>query len=493
MGRLDGARRAIAALARVCAVGMLLAGCGSDLLILGPQSSQPIELPSTAPKVAGAETAAAREHQRLVQAFGGEYRAPAIQKMLEEIADKLRAVSTRPSEKYRVTILNSGLVNAFALPSGNLYVTRGLVALANDMSEIASVLAHEMAHVTSRHAVERAELENRSVLVSRVRAEVLNNPGAAQLVRDQAQVAIASFSRQQELEADQIGVRTLAGAGFDPHGAHRLLIALGRNYELRDRGENRPGEGLDFTATHPSTPERIAGALAIARQFAEPGAIPSDRARWLAALNGLVYGEDSNEGFVRGRTFLHPKLGIAFTAPEGFLLENSAQAVLGMTAGASEALRLDSARIAQDKNLEAFLAENKIEGLALSDVETLTINGMPAATGLARGADWTFRIFAIRSGPTVYRLIMAARGLSAAQDERFRAAAASFRKLTAEEAARARPLRLAIVTARRGETPESFSERMGGIDKPLERFAALNGVDKTAALEPGRAYKTIVD
>lgn len=481
--------------AALLATALGLGGC-TDLLILGPQATQQqVELPSATPRVSGAQTSSTREHQRLVQAFGGEYRAPAAQRILDDLAERLRAVTEKPAEKYRVTILNSPVVNAFALPSGQLYLTRGLLALANDSSEIASVLAHEIAHVTARHAEGRAELESRSVLVSRVRAEVLNNPGAAQLVRDQAQVAIASFSRQQELEADQIGVRTLAGAGFDPHGAHRFLTALGRSGEFKERptdGSTR-SEGLEFTATHPNTPDRIVAALAAARYFFEPGVIASERNRWLQALNGMIYGEDSNEGFVRGRTFLHPKLAITFTAPEGFVLENSAQAVLGMTAGAQDALRLDSALVPQDRKLEDFIVENRIENLPLTDIQSLTINGLAAATGLARGAEWTFRIFAIRLGPSVYRLILASRSFSPATDERFFAAANSFRRLAPDEQARARPLRLAIVTARRGETAEDFSQRMGGLDRPLERFLLLNGLAPGAELEPGRTYKTVVD
>lgn len=416
---VSGKRRAGARGLGVAGLSLLLAGCAGDLLVVGARHDAPtVELPSSAPRVAGAESAAAREHQKMLQAFGGEYRAPAAQALLAGMVEKLRNASDMPGLQYRLTILNSGLVNAFALPSGHLYVTRGLLALANDASEAASVLAHEMAHVTARHAIERQELESRSVLVSRVRAEVLNNPGAAQLVRDQAQVAIASFSRQQEIDADQIGMRTLARAGYDPYGAQRFLISLGRNAELVERSPEK-GTGLDFAATHPNTPDRVQQALLGARQISAAGTVEVERTRWLNALNGMIYGEDSGEGYVRGRSFLHPRLGIAFTAPDGFILENTAQAVLGMTPGATEALRFDSARIPAEQSLETFLLENRIEGLALTDVRALEAQGLPAATALARGTDWTFRIFAIRVGAQVYRLILAARAFSPEVDERF--------------------------------------------------------------------------
>ena len=489
----------IRALARRLAplgMALLVSGCATDLLILGPQQEgAKVELPANAPKVSGAQSVAAREHQRMLAAFGGEYRAPAAQQMLTSMLVKLRGASDQPGASYKVTILNSGLVNAFALPSGNLYVTRGLLALTNDGSEAASVLAHEVAHVTARHAIERQELESRSVLVSRVRAEVLNNPGAAQLVRDQAQVAIASFSRQQELDADQMGMRTLAKAGYDPYGAYRFLHALGRNAEIVDRAaeQRASAQGLEFSATHPTTPDRVQQALMGARQFGAAGTFVSDRNRWLNALNGMIYGEDSNEGFIRGRTFTHPRLGIAFTAPEEFILENSTQAVLGMTPGATQALRFDSARVAADTSLESFLAENKLEDLTLAEVKTLEINGLPAATGLARGEDWTFRVFAIRVDQQVYRLIMAARQFSAEVDQKFFQTAESFHRLTATEAARARPLRIAIVEAKAGETAQALSARMGGIDRPLDRFYVLNGLEPGAYLQPGSLYKTVVD
>src|SRR5918994_7698344 len=149
-------------------------------------------------------------------------------RLLGDITGKLVAATDRPDESYRVTILNSPVVNAFALPSGRLYVTRGLLALANDSAEAAAVLAHEIAHVTVRHASARSELEARSALVSRVVADVLDDPVAGAMVKDQSRFTMASFSRGQELEADQIGVRSLAKAGYDPYGASRFLAALGR-------------------------------------------------------------------------------------------------------------------------------------------------------------------------------------------------------------------------------------------------------------------------
>src|SRR5918994_456090 len=149
-------------------------------------------------------------------------------RLLGDITGKLVAATDRPDESYRITILDSPVVNAFALPSGRLYVTRGLLALASDTSEVAAVLAHEIAHVTLRHATARSEVAARSALVSRVAADVLKDPAMSAMLQDRSRYSIASFSRGQELEADQIGVRTLASAGFDPYGAARFLTGLER-------------------------------------------------------------------------------------------------------------------------------------------------------------------------------------------------------------------------------------------------------------------------
>src|SRR5688500_2184528 len=186
-----------------------------------------ISLPANAPRVIGPDRD--RDHVRLVAAFGGEGRAPQLQKLLSDAVNRLVMATDRPDEPYQVTILNSPVVNAFALPNGRLYVTRGLLALANDTSELAAVLSHEIAHVTLRHASQRSELQARSAVIKRVAENVLNDAEQVAVEQNQARSTLAHFSRAQELEADQMGVRVLARAGFDPYGATRFLTALGRS------------------------------------------------------------------------------------------------------------------------------------------------------------------------------------------------------------------------------------------------------------------------
>lgn len=469
-----------------------LSGCLMETISVPPVEPQKVHLPGTGPTLEPG-SAIEKEHRRLVASFGGEYRSPKVQALLGTISERLRLVSDRPSDQYRVIVLNSATVNAFALPNGYVYVTRGLLALANDTAEIASVVAHEIAHVTARHAMARAELESRSVLVSRVMAEVLDNPGAGQLMRDQSRVAFASFSRQQEIDADELGVRAIAKAGFEAHGATRFLIALDRSSRMREEiAGGGKDDKTDILATHPQTPERIAKALSVAREFGAPGIGEADRTKWLQALEGTTYGDDPMQGVVLGRQFLHPKLRFAMAAPEGFVLENTAQAVLGVTAGAQEAFRLDSTRVDAAKSLAALLAENPIESIGITDIRELQINQLPAATGIAKGQDWSFRVYLIRSGDVVYRLIFAAQNISAAQEQKFAEAANSFRKLTEDEIREVQPQRIRLVTARSGDRPEDLvANHMGGVSQALERFYVINGLGPGDMLQPGTAYKVI--
>src|SRR5205823_14325550 len=181
------------------------------------------------------------------------------------------------------------------------------------------VLSHEMAHVIARHAAIREDQARQAALVNRVATDVFSDPQMGALALAKSKIALASFSRGQELEADGIGVGISSRAGFDPYGAVRFLTSMGRNAELRPAiGVGGDPRMLDFLSSHPATPERMKITQANARQYSAPGSGERDRSLYLAGLDGVVYGEDPSEGFVRGRRFLHPRLGFTFTAPEGF-------------------------------------------------------------------------------------------------------------------------------------------------------------------------------
>lgn len=483
-------RLVVTRLAAVALPAVLLVACAGDQSVLVPP--QPPAAEEIAPRVAPVQRASEAEHQRLLTAFGGEYRAPRARAMLEEVVQRVAKAGEGQIGAYEITILNSPLVNAFALPNGRLYVTRGLLALANDTAEIASVLAHEIAHVTASHAVERAEKELESALVSEVVSQVLRDPAAGAAIQAGSKLSLARFSRQQELTADQISVRNIARAGYDPYGAGRFLAALGRNTAFRnaDQGQSASDKRLDILSSHPSTPERVAAVTNAARQIGAPGIGERERQRWLAAIDGLAFGDDPRDGLVRGRRYINSTLRVAFTAPEGFALEAARDMVIGVSANGAQALRFDSVTLKPDQTLAAYVASGWIDGVETGPVETLDLAGERAVIATGRGADWTFRLAAIQSGQRVYRFILAARGGND-PERQMRTLIESFRSLSPAEAQAARPLQIRLVTANAGDTAGTLAATMAGQDRALELVQVLNGLDRNAALTPGERYKVI--
>jgi predicted Zn-dependent protease len=487
--KIGRAARSLAALSLVLAVG----ACASLEHVGVPPLTSAV--PAEAPKTLSIDSPASLEAKRLAATFGGEYRAPAAEAYLNDILAKLAQASEIPGESaYKVTILNSPVINAFALPSGNLFVTRGLLALANDNAEIAAVMAHEIGHITARHAYARAEREREAAVVSQA-ASVIQSRQKGEEVEALKKQTLAGFSRQQELEADGVGIRVIARAGFDPYGASRFLTSLGRSSALRAAlvGQKSSADKPDMLSTHPTTPERISQAVAAARQISGPGIGARDHAGYLAAIGGMTFGDDPADGYARGRKYVHPRLGFAFVAPEGFVLENSAQALLGIRNGGSEALRLDSARVPTSTSLETYIGSGWIDGLIQSSIESSEINGLPAVLATARAGEWNFRLAAIRKGEDVYRLIFAARALTSEADGRFKASIASFRGVTPEETSDLKPLRLSIIKAGAGERADELARKMAIADRPLEHFLLLNELEAAGPLTAGESYKTVAE
>lgn len=440
-----------------------------------------VQLPNNAPAIAS--DASFEEHQQMLRAFGGEYQDSRLKAFLEHIVQKIVPVTDRPSERYRVTILNSQVINAFALPSGRLYVTRGLLALANDSSEIAAVIAHEIAHVTARHAAARTELELRSALVTRVVADVLQDKGSSSDYMNRSKFSIAHFSREQELEADKIGVSTLARAGFDPYGATRFLKSL-------ERAGAGTRSNSDMLSTHPSTKDRINQTLRSARMVGAPGIGTQDRENYLKAINGLVYGDTVNEGLVKGRRFIHTGLHIAFEAPEGFTLENTSKAVLGSNGSTGTRLLFDVVK--GTGSLEDILGNTWSDAIEPTDYQSITVNHLTAMTAQATSADWSFRLAALRQGNNVFRLIMASRKAGSSLEAAFQQALNSIHIPTVHEQESLTPRKLGILTAKPGDTATTLFRRMAP-GFTFEQFLVLNGLNSGEKLKAGQSYKIVVE
>jgi predicted Zn-dependent protease len=421
-----------------------------------------------------------REELRILDANGGVYQDTPLQAVIKQIVDRLAASSEAPALRYNVTILDSPAVNAFSLPSGRLFVTRGLLALANDSSELASVISHEMAHISARHAAIRQDriLHAGGVADTEVGALAFGN----------LNVSIAKFSRNQELEADSIGAGIASRAEYDPYGAVRFLSAIARNVELgplRDAGEDQND------LWHPPTSERLANAKANAERYATPGPRHRDRAAFLASIDGLIYGQGMNAGFVQRRRLLQPSLGFSFSAPEGFVLHQTASATLGLRERGEEALRIDFVQMPLEHSLTDYVTSGWLENIGLSSIEHVNINGFRAVTATTESDQWAYRVFVIRLDRGVCRLVFAARSSGQEFNRTFRDAVSTFRRISSAEILATTPHRLKNITVQPGDTPGKLAKHMATADRPLERFLVLNGLQPGQALQPGDRVKIV--
>jgi predicted Zn-dependent protease len=479
-------RRRIAVVATLAALA--LSGCQFS-------GSGPIDIGTPAPGTLrpGLADVGAREHPRVVATYGGVYEDRGAERAVAQVVGRLVEASDDPSQTYRITILNSPAVNAFALPGGYLYVTRGLLALATDTSEVAAVLAHEMAHVTASHAIKRQQRAEATELAGRVLGNVVRDPDQARAAIISSQLSFARFSQIQELEADAVGVRTLARAHYDPFAAARFLTAMG-NFAAYQSAQGAGKGAPDFLSSHPTTPERVQTAVRAARQIGAPGLGERDRDAYLTKIDGMLYGDDPLEGYIRGRTFLHKALGITFSAPQGYIMENSPEAVLASNPSGT-ALRFDGADLTDFSSLRAYMTSGWINGLIADSVREETVNGLPAVTASAISDGWSFRIAVVRIGRTGYRFIFASRSGGSSFDRDYQATLESFRQLTPTEVARLRPLRIKVIRADAGDTPERLAVGMSGVEpeRRLQLFSILNQVTPGEAIPAGTALKLVVD
>jgi predicted Zn-dependent protease len=485
-------RRVSLAAALLCAP-VALAGCGDMSRFQFSTAVAPPAAPAKPNRTVATTPASEREHDRILTSYGGIYDDPKLESLVGKTVDRLVAASDRPDQPYKVTILNSGAVNAFALPTGQLYVTRGLIALASDTSELSSVLSHEMAHVLSKHAAMREDQAKQAAIAARVVTEMGNDPEITAFTLAKGKLTMANFSREQELQADDMGVAISAHAHFDPYGASRFLTSMERNAELKAGRSSLDPRAQDFLSSHPATPERIARARTSARQYLSPDNTERDHEDYLSAIDNIVYGEDPSEGFVRGRRFLHPKLGFTFQAPENFTIENTAQAVIAVRENGSQAMRFDVVRVPGEQTIGDYLNSGWMEGVDKASTEDISINGFPAASAVAKDDRWQLKIYALRFGSDVYRFIFATRQKTQESERNARETVNSFRRLSLDEVQAARPLRIKVITVQPGDTVESLSHRMAGVDHAMERFRILNGLDAHAQVKVRDKVKIVVD
>lgn len=479
------ARRVVAGLAISGLV--LLAGCTTNAATGESQLATIMSAEDEA-------QAGAAAHPKIVAAYGGVYSDDRVGEYVALVTSRIGKGSDRPDIAYRVTVLNSPVVNAFALPGGYVYVTRGLLALVDDEAELAGVLGHEIGHVIARHGAQRQTAALGASVIGAVLGAVVGSQAVNQVVGLGGQGLLAGYSRDQEYEADALGVRYLARAGYDPYAQGDFLAVMEEQRKLQAFVTGQKYDNsADWLASHPATPERVAAARAHAADTGVlPGAGDRNRAGLMRAIDGIVYGDSPEQGLVRGRIFTHPSGRIRFEAPPKFTIVNGADAVL--IQGPEKTLaKFDSGAKSPGVDIGTYLAGVWAADVQLSPVARFTVNGMPAASALTRIGDYNARLVAIEVEPgRVYRFLMGVRPETGKRYENaLQTLVMSFRRISSAEAAAAKPLRIRIVTVKAGDTVASIGARMAYPDFRVERFRALNGLSPGEPLRSGMLVKIV--
>ena len=380
------------------------------------------------------EIRAGREnHPKIIAEFGGEYGSPELKNYVDSIGQLLAKTSERPNLKWTFTLLNSDIVNAFATPGGYVYITRGLMALADTEAQLAGVLAHEIGHITALHHARR---QGQSLLagVGVLAAAVLGGQAAAELGQAGAVSLLQGYSREHEYESDELGVRYLSRAGYDPQAMAGFLSKLRASSRLDAKRRGQSPDSVDqfnYLATHPAPIARVQRATGLAQKTNVKDPITA-RDIYLSKLDGILYGDDPDQGFVRGREFLHPKLRFAFQVPDGFSVFNTPAAVHMFGKSGARAI-FDAAGKPHSGSMESYVGRVWGAKMRLRDLETIRVNGMEAATAVTQvrtnGGTFDLRLVAYRvDAKTVYRfLFLTPPAQTGAMSEELRRTTYSFR------------------------------------------------------------------
>jgi predicted Zn-dependent protease len=473
------------------AASLALAGC-----LGGPIAS------TGTPITAQEAQQGAQAHPELVAEFGGAMSGPQADYVVS--VGRTIAVQSGLSgsqNEFTVTLLNSSVNNAFAIPGGYVYVTRQLAALMNNEAELAAVLGHEIGHVAARHSARRQQTATENALgglllqgaIGLLLGDSSFGRLGQQLASTGSQLLTLKYSRSQEIEADELGISYLGGAGYDPRAMSTLLTSLALQNSLDAQMQGRDARAPAWASTHPDPASRVQTALAKAQGL--PGSV-TNRDSFLSRIDNILYGDDPQQGVIEGKQFIHPVLRLTFTAPDGFYMINGTRAV--SVNGNSGRAELSTA--AYSGNLEAYVRSvfqavgGSQQQLAPQSLERTTINGIPVAYGMARVANGSGQVDVV-----VYAYEFArdrayhfSAIVPAGQAGVFTPMFNSLRRISTSEAAAVTPRRIDVVTVGRGDTVASLAARMAYDDAKLERFRVLNGLASNATLQIGDKVKLVV-
>ena len=443
------------------------------------------------------EVAIGRGEDPKVRQRYGVYPDAALQDYVTEVGRRLASRSHRPELDYQFLVVDSPEVNAFALPGGYVYITRGLMAYLSSEAELAAVLGHELGHVTARHAVQQLS----AAAAASVGATVLQIfvPQARGILGDTAvgllgNALLSGYGRDHELEADRLGAEYLARTGYDARAMVSVVGVL-KNQELFDaevaQQEGRaPRRYHGVFASHPDNDTRLQQVVTEAGRYQAADA-RAGHEEYLRRLDRMVYADSPSQGVVRGNRFYHAEFGIAFEFPAGWRVRNQARNV-SATSAAQDAL-IDLRLAGEAKGSPADVLRRVARLGAGSDIAPTSIGGLPAAIAMTSMSGRPTRVAVVFHGGRAYAIGAQARSsdLFSQYEREFDASIASFHELTQAERRLARPLALRVITAQPGLT---FAElaRVSPLGRNAEgHLRVLNGMYPKGEPVAGQALKIV--
>ena len=433
----------------------------------------------------------------------GVYDDPALQRYVSEIGQELARASHRPNLPWTFTIVDSPAINAFALPGGYVYVTRGILAYLDDEAELAGVLGHEIGHVTARHAAQAYTRQAQANLgLTILSIFVPSTRPFADLGATGLGVLFLRNGREAEIEADRLGVEYGSAAGYDPAGVPRFLSTLARVNALSGRGIP------NWLSTHPDPGSRVARAEPVVGKFASADARKLNRDQYLERIHGLVFGDSPKDGIVRGNEFLHPLLRIGVKFPDGWELTNTAQAVLAQEPGTEHFMVLQeveaSARLSSGNQAARSIGDVAVEvmrkaGYTVVDGSMQSINGNQAHVGVYRGeAKGAGRVMMRAAHIAVGRQMYVVAGFAPEKefdlvDRDIQPSLRTFRQLSAAEASNIRPNRIEFYVVRQGDSWQSIAARQGRNFVNAATLAIMNDREVSVQPQPGDRVKIVVE
>lgn len=483
------------------ALGIAVSTVVLGACVTGPGTSANAQKPR---QISASERAqAAQAHPEIMAEFGGAYEGPGtamVKRIGKEVAVRSNIASAE--NECTVTLLNTTVVNAFAIPGCYVYMTRGLLSIMNSEAELASVLGHEVGHVDAQHSKKRQNAALGSGIVSILATVLTGSSQIGQLAGQLGQVWTLKYSRDQEYQSDDLGIRYMTAAGYDPYAAAEILQSLGDQeaLETRIRGQNEAAQIPSWARSHPLTAARVKRASQkAAATGVKPGQLRRDEADYFAAVDGMLYGDDPSQGFVDGHKFAHPVLKIAFEVPQGYYLNNSAAAVAAT--GGQAQIQFSGGKLGDADSLDSYistvfqgvLGNNKAQ---YTGVQRTTVNGIEAATATARVAtqsgnrDVTVVAYRAGGGSGYHFIFISPSNVNVSNV--VNTTAGSFRKLTDAQASALRKRVIQVVTVKPGDTAQSLSQRMAFDDYRLERFLVMNNREANPTLRAGEKVKIVV-